>query len=600
MKPSMATILLWIHTGIFLFFMLWGCSGGDGGNNGGMNPPPATMVAIDGLVHSGTPASPIANAACRFVERDGTQGTQAVADGGGRFRLQALPGLQGFIQCIPPGLGQLLLSTFISTEGRAGGDVIPASGREEVSPQTTVIVALIVQEDPANPQTRKEQLVAGIAAQDPDLTALVTAANVLYQQLLAAEIDATFDDSSGSEAGEGGNGGDDGDSGGVSGDVGDGAELSPIPGAHCSFSLELEGDALVSTVLHDLFVHGRVTRTDLQPIAAAVNQALAGRAAAIAEAFGRLFPNGIGQPLTVIAAGANSPTPGRYFLPVPPGLQGFVRCFPPEQENLVMATWVRPRVVEDTLTSQDVTPLATLYSLLVASQPEATTEELIDLQENFFDDVEGLRVGVMLEDDTVTGFEAIDVETVRAPRVGLAAFAATALYNVFFFGDLNATFLNALRDLVEEGEVDPARLAADPNLSPVQAATLATVVNTSTTQASEAFGTDLDAALDTARLVLRVRSRNNTALQGAAVTVLNAAAPLRCENCPATTAADGTVTLTLAGVPRDTPVPVTVRVTLEDFVTSRITVNVIALTRAARTIELARRGTTGTIGGTLD
>ena len=48
----------------------------------------------------------------------------------------------------------------------------------------------------------------------------------------------------------------------------------------------------------------------------------------------------IGHPYRTIADGEDSETPGRYFLPIPPNVQGFVRCAPPNQPELKLATFV--------------------------------------------------------------------------------------------------------------------------------------------------------------------------------------------------------------------------------------------------------------------
>ena len=77
----------------------------------------------------------------------------------------------------------------------------------------------------------------------------------------------------------------------------------------------------------------------MQAIANRINQALAGRAAAIRAAFAASFPAGLGSPLQTAATGANA----TYFLAVPAGLEGFVRCYPKDQKDLVLVTFVRAR-----------------------------------------------------------------------------------------------------------------------------------------------------------------------------------------------------------------------------------------------------------------
>ena len=130
---------------------LWSCSGGggsEGEDSGGLQRP--TTVTVVGKVDDGTSQSPIGYAICHFVQSDGTQSAEAIADGSGVFSIQVSPGLQGFLYCTPPGFLQLVLSTFVSTMGMTAGETIPAIGREEVSPRTTVIATLIAQEQPAD------------------------------------------------------------------------------------------------------------------------------------------------------------------------------------------------------------------------------------------------------------------------------------------------------------------------------------------------------------------------------------------------------------------------------------------------------------------
>jgi hypothetical protein len=134
------------------------------------------------------------------------QQARASADADGTFLLQVPPGLQGSILCTPPGLSQLTLSTFVSTDGAVAGDTIPETGREEVSPQTTVVTALVVQAELTDRQDRKEDLLTAITAQDPTIFPLVEAAAVLYQQLLQAQINVAFG-VSGEEGSGGGDGG---------------------------------------------------------------------------------------------------------------------------------------------------------------------------------------------------------------------------------------------------------------------------------------------------------------------------------------------------------------------------------------------------------
>src|SRR5207249_850630 len=123
-----------------LVLTLWSC-GGDSDNGAGQPPASSSAVTIAGKVDDGTLTSPVANATCRFVDSSGTQGTQATTDRSGVFQLAVAPGLQGFISCTPAGMLHLALSTFVSTVGRAAGEMIPTRGFVEVSPCATCIAA---------------------------------------------------------------------------------------------------------------------------------------------------------------------------------------------------------------------------------------------------------------------------------------------------------------------------------------------------------------------------------------------------------------------------------------------------------------------------
>ena len=190
-----------------LVLTLWSC-GGDSDNGAGQPPASSSAVTIAGKVDDGTLTSPEANATCRFVDSSGTQGTQATTD--------------------------------------RSGEMIPTRGFVEVSPRATVIAALIAREQPANRQARQDALFTALNSGDPALTALVEAAVTLYQPLQTAGIDVNFDAAAGESGGGtgsagGGGTGDPGSSpdGGASGAVGDGAELSPIPNAVCTFALQV-------------------------------------------------------------------------------------------------------------------------------------------------------------------------------------------------------------------------------------------------------------------------------------------------------------------------------------------------------------------------
>src|SRR5712691_557245 len=168
-------------------FTLAGCGGGGGGGSGGSssggnNPSPTLQVCIKGQIDDGLPRSPIANAVCRLVSSSGAELATMTADATGVYNVSVPPGTAGFLDCHPPGLAGLRLSTFVSTLGQQPG----ATQQEEVTPTTSVIVALIRRTNPADPQTTKAQILAGLAVQTPNAQLLVEAMTSLFNALLEA------------------------------------------------------------------------------------------------------------------------------------------------------------------------------------------------------------------------------------------------------------------------------------------------------------------------------------------------------------------------------------------------------------------------------
>jgi hypothetical protein len=503
------------------------------------------------------------------VDLNGVQHAQTTADATGVFQLRVSPDVQGFIQCSPPLLPELRLSTFVSTAGKAAGETIPEVGREEISPPTTVVAELIMAEMPADPQARKAQLVTAIANQDPAITTLVDTATALYKPLLEAQVNVDFGTDNG-ETGDGGGGGDGddggdgspGDGGGVGGNSDDGGETSPIPNAVCDFALLPTGAVFVTTVLHDLFTNGVITRPDIGAVASQVNQQFAARAAEITSAFAALFPNGIGRPLSTVAAGAGSATPGSYFLPIPPGIPGFIRCRPPNQERLLLITSVRARGVGESLTGQDVTPQTTAFSTNIANTLQ-DAQGII--KQNYLDDITGLRVRVVQAGGNVVAFEIVAPENVADADVGIVAFSAVSLFNALFRNGNNVDFPAALNDLVNKAVVDPSFLETLGVPAP-QADTLAGVVNDSITTAEADLGTALGSALSTARIQVTVTDAvSGGGLQGAAVDIQDPAGSVQCANCPGITDENGAATLTLTGVPVNNPAALAVTASLVGF-----------------------------------
>jgi hypothetical protein len=336
-----------------------GGGGGDRASDGG-TPAVTTAVTIQGVVTDGTPTSPIAQALCRFVEQpNGQQGISAVADTAGNFTLQIPPQEQGVIECQHPILSTLALTTFVSTMGEAAGTTVT----EEISPASNVITDIILASNASDPKTLKANLQEELASGEPHLTTLVEAAVIVFKALLETQTVVAVDFGGDGTTGEtdGGNGGNNtgsqGDGGGATGQVGDGGEFSPIPRAVCTFTLDQHGMVGANTILGDLFADGVLDRSDLQPIAERVHAVLRPeRRQAIQDAFAILFPIGIGRPLQTIANDERSTTPGRFFLPIPAGMPGVIRCSPPDRPNLVLTTCVPARTDHEILGGQDVTP----------------------------------------------------------------------------------------------------------------------------------------------------------------------------------------------------------------------------------------------------
>jgi hypothetical protein len=360
--------------GVLFAFGVLGCGDDDGKNT-------ETFVTIQGQVDDGLASSPIARAACQFVRRNGQLLDASTADANGVFQLQVPPGSQGFIGCHPPAFPNLLLTAFVSTVGAVAGQILPAQGFEEVSPRTTVVAGIIVQTAPANPQSRKRELMQALARQDADLTALAGAAAVLFTAMFETQVtDVDFSTGEGSGDGDGGGGpGGGGDDGGVAGGVGDGGEFSPLRDVFCEFTRDLQGDS----ALEDLFTNGTLDLQSLQPLTTAI-----GQNPDLGAAFTRYFPNGAqplraGQPLWT----RSDRRDGTYSLPVPSDTPGFVRCIP--KPELAITAFIRGRRPGSTLGGQDVSPPSHLFAAVLL--PRLAPQDVRAIQENFLTDIGNLR-----------------------------------------------------------------------------------------------------------------------------------------------------------------------------------------------------------------
>ncbi|PON11809.1 hypothetical protein C2W62_42890, partial [Candidatus Entotheonella serta] len=145
-------------------------------------------MRIEGVVDDGTASSPIAHARCRledYADSNITHGV-AIADSNSFYRLDVQTDIQGVLLCAPPPLPRLSLSTFISTVGQAAGHVM---ADEDVTPASTIITEIILQERPSNPVDLKASLFADLAQGDSAITVLVEAATRFYKALLDADLD---------------------------------------------------------------------------------------------------------------------------------------------------------------------------------------------------------------------------------------------------------------------------------------------------------------------------------------------------------------------------------------------------------------------------
>jgi hypothetical protein len=387
-------------------------------------------VTLQGRVDDGLQHSPIANATCTFSDLQGTPLATATADGSGTFQLMVPLNVQGFLQCTPPSLPLLKLSTIVSTLGRTAGEII---ANLTVNPTTTLVAAVITNTNPPDPdpQGSAAQLSALLEAGDPDLRLLTQASTVLYNAQLASAININF--SSGSESGggpdgEGPDGGGAGDGGGTGGDTGDGGAFSPLPGAACDFALTMDGPVLRTPTLADLLANGAVMRPDLQAIASQVNAdpTLAGQQATVVAAFNRRFPNSLGKSIST-PSDAN----GKYFLSTPPSVPGFVRCNPADAPNLVLAQFVPARQLGEKLMEQTVTPATTAAAMVVTDALQAGLDP-VPIQQAFLTDIAPLQI-ILPDHPNGNGmFATVQLTSGTTPpnsNTALSAFAATTIFD---------------------------------------------------------------------------------------------------------------------------------------------------------------------------
>jgi hypothetical protein len=115
--------------GIVMMLFITGCSG-DGDND----VPPSVTLRGQALADD-ISAAPIAYAECSFFSFGDRLRNRTTADANGMFELMLPSSTQGLLGCHPPGLPNLTLLTFVSTDGALPGTTLPEQGVEEVSPR---------------------------------------------------------------------------------------------------------------------------------------------------------------------------------------------------------------------------------------------------------------------------------------------------------------------------------------------------------------------------------------------------------------------------------------------------------------------------------
>lgn len=571
--PTWPAQYRWLATllAIASLFVFATCGGGGGRNT----PPPEDNVTIAGVTDDGSGNAPIPNAVCSFLDSEGAEQHSDVTDADGAYRLVVPPELRGHIICSPRSAPNLTLSTFSSTIGSVAGDAISS---ENVTPATTVVADIIHQENSADPEGRKAELLNDIVThQDANLEIVVAMAERLYKAMLGQQIDVAF---GGNRSGDGGDGGgsSDSDVGGASGDAGDGADFSPLVEATCEFVVGdtlATGERITSAALADFIADGLLNRPDLAAVADEVNQGV--DAGQIQAAFDQVFSQGLGLPVQTLTDGL-----GHYSLPVPPNMAGYIRCTPKDREQLVLGTYFPGRSEDETIENQDINPALTVFSTDIAPH---LIEDLATTKENFLADIEGLATllsGPNLPEGPLTDVR-LGTDTMPANNeVGLVAFAVTTLFNAFNKNDLDVDFLAAIAELRENSTLSTVFLTAQ-GVPAGDAEALADLINASITQAAGLLGTDLATAWSTGRVNVTVMdAADGRLIEDATIDIVN---DLACPNCGSQTDANGQLQLTIGGLDA-TATDIVVEVSgVEGFETANFTKSIAAFA----TVDLEAR-----------
>jgi hypothetical protein len=512
-----------------------GCGGGGGGKP--LPQPPG--VTITGKVDDGMANSPIPNARCRFVDGNSIRGTTGISNQNGEFSIVVPPNVEGQINCHPENLKYLKIYTYSSTMGMTDGQTING---ENVSPITTIVTRKVWAENRPDKKEHKEGLLGSIETlPDSDLALVARLSSRLYKAMLEKNVNVDY----GGE-GIGGNG-----DGGVGGDAGDGGDFSPIPNARCEFVVSNDlknASVLYSAALDDFKDDGIINRPDLKAAVEKIYPVFQDHTPEeIKAAFEQVFPSAIGKECFDV-----TDENGVYFIErVPANVPGFVRCFPPNQEKLTLATYV-PDVPERQngipFEGQDVNPATTVFSTNIAAKLD---QDLGATKQNYLDDISGLTVQIIKKGGVVSDFYLIreNLSENADKDVSLVAFSATSLFNIFYKNGVNVDYLAALDDFTTEGKVDPAFLEKTLGVPSAQANEFSDVVDDSVLATGEALDTNIKSALSSARINVTVTDMpGGDVIEGATVDIIN---DLECEGCGTQTNSAGLVTLTLRDVPAE-------------------------------------------------
>jgi hypothetical protein len=218
----------------------------------------------------------------------------------------------------------------------------------------------------------------------------------------------------------------------------------------------MDGPVLRNATLADFLANGTVGRPDLQPIVSQVNAALPGQQAAIAAAFSRLFPDGLGKPLST-TADAN----GSYLLPTPPGVPGFVRCNPADAANLVLARFAPARQTGEKLLGQTVAPATTVAAMVVTNALQDGLDP-VPIQNTFLADIAPLQILLPDHPNGNGTFATVQLQpgtTLPNRNEALLAFAATTIFDTMRLQKANipaaVTFANAVQDYFKDATFAP-------------------------------------------------------------------------------------------------------------------------------------------------